>query len=157
MLRKTAASTGRAGGGLTLAPPAPAPPQFIEGRGTIVDAHTVDVDGTRYTARNILVATGGRPSLPDCPGARELGITSDDALTLPERPRRICIVGGGYIALEFACIFRGFGSEVDLVFRQDLPLRGFDEDVRAFVARIMIACHLLITTRSAPCGARSRG
>jgi len=107
--------------------------ELIMGRGSIVDAHTVDVDGKHYTAKNILIATGGRAFVPDIPGS-ELCLTSDDALELDECPKKICIVGSGYIALEFAGIFNSFGSEVHLFYRQPLPLRGFDEEVRQFVA-----------------------
>ena len=106
----------------------------IEGRGRLIDPHTVDVDGKRYTAKHILIATGGRAHVPAIPGAAELGITSDDALELPALPKRIAIVGAGYIGLEFACIFAGMGAEVHVYFRGDKPLRGFDEEVRSFIA-----------------------
>ena len=111
---------------------------YIEGRGRVVDPHTVEVGGQRYTAKNILIATGGRSSVPDIPG-KELGIASDDALELPALPKSIVIVGAGYIALEFACIFAGYGSQVDVVYRGDLPLRGFDQDVQRFVADSLAA------------------
>lgn len=84
------------------------------------------------TARNILIATGGRAHVPDIPGAH-LGITSDEALNLQELPKTIVIVGSGYIAVEFAGIFAGLGVQVDLVYRQVLPLRGFDDDIRSTV------------------------
>ena len=109
---------------------------YIEGRGRLVDAHTVDVDGRRITAARILVAVGGTPFKPAIPGA-DLCITSDEALQLEECPKKIVIVGGGYIALEFAGIFHAFGSEVHVVFRQPKPLRGFDEEVRGFVMEQM--------------------
>ncbi len=84
----------------------------------------------RVTAERVVIATGGRPLVqPDIEG-HELGITSDQAFHLPERPRRITMVGGGYIGIEFSGIFAGLGSEVRLVYRQELPLRGFDEDLR---------------------------
>lgn len=101
----------------------------FDARAVFVDAHTLDVGGIRVTADKIVIATGGRPSRPDFPGA-ELCIVSDDAFYLPELPKRITILGGGYIAVEFAGIFAGLGAQVDLVFRQKLPLRGFDEDIR---------------------------
>ncbi len=101
----------------------------IHGRGTIVDAHTVAVGDRRLTAERILIAVGGWPSMPDVPGI-EHAITSNEALDLRERPERIVVVGSGYIAVEFAGIFRAFGSTVDLVYRADKVLRGFDEDVR---------------------------
>jgi len=85
-----------------------------------------------FTASSILIATGGTAVKPDIPGA-EYGMTSDEALALDKLPDRIVIVGGGYIALEFAGIFQGLGVNVTLMFRQDLPLRGFDTDLRKTV------------------------
>ena len=111
--------------------------RYIEGRGTLVDAHTVDVDGTRFTAANILIATGGRAQVPDMPG-KELGMTSDDALELPALPRRVAVVGAGYIGLEFAGIFNAFGAQVHVFYRSTLPLRGFDEEVRAHVVEQLV-------------------
>jgi len=110
--------------------------QLIEGRGRVVDAHTVEVAGKRYTAAHILVATGSRPFLPEVPGI-EHAITSDGALSLPELPRRVAIVGGGYIAVEFAGIFNALGSEVRLLIRGDTVLRGFDNDVRSLLTQEM--------------------
>jgi glutathione reductase (NADPH) len=105
----------------------------FDARATFLDAHTLDVGGTRVTAQNIVIAVGGRPVRPVLAGA-ELGIVSDDAFYLKSLPRRIAILGGGYIAVEFAGIFAGLGAEVDLIYRQDLPLRGFDRDVRVALA-----------------------
>jgi len=102
----------------------------FDDRARFVDPHTLDVGGRRVTAEHIVIATGGRPLLPSFPGA-EHAIVSDDAFYLPERPDRVVMLGGGYIAVEFAGIFAGLGSKVDLVFRQEMPLRGFDEDLRA--------------------------
>ncbi|CAN6293583.1 unnamed protein product [Urochloa humidicola] len=109
---------------------------IIEGRGKIVDPHTVSVDGKLYTAKNILIAVGGRPSKPNIPGIEHV-IDSDAALDLPSRPEKIAIVGGGYIALEFAGIFNGLKSDVHVFIRQKKVLRGFDEEVRDFVAEQM--------------------
>ncbi|ERN01431.1 hypothetical protein AMTR_s00002p00266310 [Amborella trichopoda] len=106
---------------------------LIEGRGKIVDPHTVDVDGKLYSARHILISVGGRPFIPDIPG-KEYAIDSDAALDLPSKPNKIAIVGGGYIALEFAGIFNGLTSEVHVFIRQKKVLRGFDEEIRDFVA-----------------------
>jgi glutathione reductase (NADPH) len=103
-----------------------------EGRGRLVDRHTVEVAGKQITAEKILVAVGGRPWVPEIPG-HELGITSDEAFHLDRLPPRILIVGAGYIAVEFAGIFAGMGSEVTLAYRRDLVLRGFDDDVRRAV------------------------
>ena len=102
------------------------------GRGRLLDAHTVEVDGKRFSAERILIAVGGRPWVPDIPG-RELGITSDQAFHLERLPRRVVIAGAGYIAVEFAGIFAGLGSEVTLAYRRDLILRGFDDDIRRAV------------------------
>ncbi|KAK9804239.1 hypothetical protein WJX72_002925 [[Myrmecia] bisecta] len=106
---------------------------YIEGRGRLLDPHTVEVDGKRFTAKHILIATGARAFVPDIPGA-EHAIISDDILNLSERPKKLAIVGGGYIALEFAGIFNNYGSDVHVFYRQKLPLRGFDEECREFIA-----------------------
>ena len=102
---------------------------IIEARATFCDPHTLDVGGRRVTAERIVIAVGGRAVRPEIPGA-ELGMLSDDVFALKALPRRLAVVGSGYIALEFACVFRALGSEVDLVYRADLPLRGFDQDIR---------------------------
>jgi glutathione reductase (NADPH) len=102
------------------------------------DPHRLDVGGTVVTAERIVIATGSTPFKADIPGADLAGIT-DDLFYLPERPARIAIVGGGYSAIEFACIFAGLGSEVHLIYRQPLPLRGFDCDLREAVAEAMQA------------------
>jgi glutathione reductase (NADPH) len=120
-----------------------------EGRGRLVDAHTVEVGGQRYTADKILIATGGRPWVPDIPGA-ELGITSDEAFHLERLPGRILVAGAGYIAVEFAGIFNGLGSDVTLSYRRDLILRGFDDDVRAAVDRGMRGRGIDIRYHSSP-------
>jgi glutathione reductase (NADPH) len=111
--------------------------QIIEGWATLADAHTVEVEGSRYTAKNILVATGGRPSMPDIQG-RELVISSDQIFDLHPFPARLLVVGGGYIACEFASIFNGLGAKVTQLYRGAQVLRGFDAEVRAFVAAEMI-------------------
>jgi glutathione reductase (NADPH) len=103
---------------------------LLEGRARLADPHTVEIDGRRWTARHILVATGGWPSLPDIPGI-EYAITSNEALDLPSLPRRLAVVGGGYIAVEFAGIFNALGVAVTVVLRGPEVLRGFDQDVRS--------------------------
>ena len=108
--------------------------RLIEGRAQIVDEHTVEVDGERLTAGYVLVATGGRARVPDG-GA---WITSDEALALPELPRRIAILGAGYIGVEFAHIFAGFGVNVTLVHRAPSVLRGFDPDLVKEVERGLV-------------------
>ncbi len=110
--------------------------QIFEARGVVVDPHTVEVGGKRYTAENILVAVGGWPETPKLPGIEHV-ISSNEALDLKERPKRIVIVGGGYIAVEFAGIFAGFGSEVVEIIRQPELLRGFDGDLRVFLGEEM--------------------
>ncbi len=100
-------------------------------RATLADANTVvlSADGRKVTAKTILIATGGHPRKPDIPGA-EHAITSNEAFELEELPASVLIVGGGYIAMEFAGIFDGLGVETTLVYRGEKILRGFDEDLR---------------------------
>ncbi|MBT4589708.1 MAG: glutathione-disulfide reductase [Rhodospirillaceae bacterium] len=100
-----------------------------EGRGVLVDDHTVEVGGERLTAENILIAVGGWPSMPNIPGIEHV-ISSNEALELKELPKRMVIVGGGYIAVEFAGIFASLGVEVTEIIRADNILRGFDSDMR---------------------------
>ncbi len=107
---------------------------LIEGRGSLVDAHTVEVDGQQYTAERILVATGGWPFIPDIPGKEHI-ISSNEVFYLEDFPKRAVVVGGGYIAVEFAGIFAGLGVDTHLIYRGDLFLRGFDRDLREFVAQ----------------------
>ncbi|RAU21165.1 glutathione-disulfide reductase [Paramagnetospirillum kuznetsovii] len=103
--------------------------QVVEGRGTLADAHTVLVGERRLSAATILIATGGRPSLPKIPGI-QFAVTSNEALDLMQLPERMVIVGGGYIAVEFAGIFNSLGVAVTLILRGDAILRGFDHDAR---------------------------
>jgi len=110
--------------------------RIIEGRARLRDRHTVDVDGTVVTAERILISTGGYPFKSEIPG-NELSITSDQIFHLERQPERIAIAGGGYIAVEFAGILNGMGSEVELVYRGPLFLRGFDDDVRSTLAEEM--------------------
>jgi len=105
----------------------------LGGHATIAGDNTIEIGGRCYRARHILVATGGRPQRLEIPGA-DLAIVSDDALMLPALPRRVAIVGGGYIAVEFASIFRAAGAEVTQVIRADQILRGFDREVRDHLA-----------------------
>ena len=102
----------------------------LSGKGRITGPHEVEVNGKIWTAGRILIAVGGWPYIPDIPGLRDNAITSNEALDLDARPDEIVIFGSGYIAVEFAGIFAGFGSKTHLVFRADKPLRGFDEDMR---------------------------
>ena len=110
--------------------------EIIEGRGVLTDPHTIEVAGRHYTAENIMIATGGHPTVPNIPGIEHV-ISSNEALDLPQLPRRIVIDGGGYIAVEFAGIFRGFGSEVVELIRREELLYGFDDDLRVALAQEM--------------------
>lgn len=112
--------------------------QLVEGRATLKDSNTVEVAGKLYRAKNILVATGGWPFMPDIPGI-EHAMSSNDVFYLQKFPEKIVIVGGGYIAVEFAGIFNGLGAETHLIYRGDKLLRGFDEDLRACLAEEMQA------------------
>ena len=103
--------------------------EIIDGHASLVDPHIVEVAGRSYTAENILIATGSWPEVPDIPGIEQV-ISSNEALDLEALPRRIVIVGGGYIAVEFAGIFSGFGSEVIELIRRPELLYGFDDDIR---------------------------
>lgn len=107
--------------------------EIVNGRATLVDGHTVKVGDTLYTAERILIAVGGWPFVPDIPGAEHV-IDSNQVFYLETFPKRVLVVGGGYIAVEFAGIFNGLGSQTDLAYRGPLFLRGFDQDVREFLA-----------------------
>jgi glutathione reductase (NADPH) len=120
---------------------------LIEGRGRLVDPHTVEIEGRRHTAANILIATGAHPVLPAIPGI-EHAITSNEALDLAALPRHIVIVGGSYIAVEFAGIFGGLGAEVTLACRREDLLYGFDDDVRVTLARELRARGIEIHART---------
>jgi glutathione reductase (NADPH) len=117
--------------------------KMFEAKATFIDAHTLDVGGTRITAEKIVIATGGHPTRLEIPGA-DLGIVSDDAFYLQDRPKRVAIIGGGYIAVEFAGIFAGLGAETHLIYRQPLPLRGFDEDIRLGLAEALAANGIIL-------------
>ena len=106
---------------------------ILRGRASVVDAHTVEVNGARHAAKHILVATGSWPQVPQIPG-RELAITSNEAFFLEALPRRALVVGGGYIALEFASIFNGLGVETTLAYRGPRLLRGFDAELGEHIA-----------------------
>ncbi|MBD0678463.1 glutathione-disulfide reductase [Pseudomonas sp. PSB11] len=102
---------------------------LLEGHARLADAHHVEINGQRFSAERILIATGGWPQIPEIPG-REHAITSNEAFFLKQLPKRVLVVGGGYIAVEFAGIFNGLGDDTTLLYRGDLFLRGFDKSVR---------------------------
>lgn len=128
---------------------------LVTGWAQLADPHTVEVDGKRYTARHLLVATGGTPFVPNIQG-REHVVTSDAMFDLAPFPKRLLVVGGGYIACEFASIFNGLGSKVAQLHRRAHLLTGFDDDVRQFLANEMgkagvdvrLNCEVASVTRS---------
>ncbi|MWP40169.1 glutathione-disulfide reductase [Rhodobacter sphaeroides] len=112
--------------------------EIFDERATVADAHTVALaSGRKVTAKHILIATGGRPFVPDFPGC-ELAMSSDDVFQLESLPTSILVVGGGYIASEFACILHGLGVDVCQFYRGAQILRGFDDEARGHVASAMI-------------------
>jgi len=111
--------------------------QVLQGAARVLDAHTVEVNGQHIRAEHILVATGGTPFLPTLPGI-EHAITSNEVFHLPAQPKRVLIVGGGYIAAEFVGIFHGLGSAVTLAYRGEQILRGFDDDLRSHLHGEMV-------------------
>ena len=102
---------------------------LIEGHAKLTGPNEVEINGQRHTAKHILIATGGWPQIPEIPG-HEHAISSNEAFFLKELPKRVLVVGGGYIAVEFAGIFHGLGAETSLLYRGDMFLRGFDGAVR---------------------------
>jgi glutathione reductase (NADPH) len=109
---------------------------LLDGRATIIDPHTISIADRQLSAERILVATGGWPSVPDIPG-KEHVISSNEAFFLEQLPKRVVIVGGGYIAVEFAGIFHGLGVDTTLLYRGPLFLRGFDAEIREHLAQEM--------------------
>lgn len=128
-----------AGAGVTL----------VEGRATLVDAHTVQVGERRLSARHVIIATGSSPIRDSIPGIEHCA-TSDELLDLAELPARAGIVGGGYIAVEFASMLARLGVEVHLFFRDRLPLRGFDEMLRTGCATALQAAGVTLHPGGAP-------
>jgi glutathione reductase (NADPH) len=128
---------------------------IFRARARVVDPHTVEVDGKRIRARHILIATGGWPVVPDIPG-KELAFTSNEAFYLPQLPQHVVVVGGGYIAVEFASIFHGLGVETALCYRGDSLLKLFDADLGRFLGtemskkgmRILLRSHILAIERA---------
>jgi glutathione reductase (NADPH) len=118
-----------------------------DARAVLEDAHTVRLaTGERFRAKHILIATGGRPFVPEVPGG-ELAVTSNEMFGLAALPKRALVVGGGYIASEFACILNGLGANVTQMYRGEQILRGFDDEARAHVAERMVAHGIAIRNK----------
>jgi len=123
--------------------------EYIAGRGRFKDPNTVQAGGRLLTGRHILVATGGRPTVPQIPGC-ELGLTSDDFFRLTSRPQRVAIAGAGYVAVEFAGALRALGSEVTLLFRKDSVVREFDEYLQSGLLQAMADDGIELVSRARP-------
>jgi glutathione reductase (NADPH) len=131
--------------------------EHVRGYGRLLAPDRVAVDGRELVARHVIIATGGRPVRPDLPGA-ELGLVSDDFFALPERPARVALVGTGYVAVEFAGVFRALGSEVTVVCRHASVLRSFDELLQRSLVEAMEADGVRFAFHTAPAGlAREAG
>lgn len=110
----------------------------LQGWGSFVDAHTVEVDGKRYTAETIVIAPGGTPLIPQETENADLGISSDGFFELTEQPKKVAVIGSGYIAVELAGVFQALGTDTTLVSRKDLVLRGFDDLIRETLTDAML-------------------
>lgn len=130
--------------------------QLIIGRGQIIDPHHVKVGEKTYSAEKILIATGASPELPDIPG-KEHCVTSNELFEMSTIPHHVTIIGGGYIALEFASILRGVGRDVTLMIRKDKILRGFDEDLRMHLQNRMEAKGIKILKETKPLSIEKKG
>ena len=119
---------------------------YIEGTAKFVDAHTLDVGGTQYTADHIVISPGGYPIVPDVEGA-EHGITSDGFFALQEQPKRVAVVGAGYIAVELAGVLNGLGSEVSMLLRRGHFLDSFDTMLRETLMEDMMNAGVNIMSR----------
>lgn len=120
--------------------------ELIRGTASFVDSHTVEVGGKRYSADHIVIAPGGRPDVPEVPGA-EHGITSDGFFALDEQPRRVAVVGAGYIAVELAGVLNALGSEVSMLLRRDHFLSSFDAMLRETLMEQMLIDGITIVPR----------
>ncbi len=121
----------------------------IAGAASFIDANTIDVDGRGYSADRIVIATGGRPIVPDIPGA-DLGITSDGFFELEERPQRVLLVGSGYVSVELAGVFNALGSETQVVVRKEGVLRSFDKMLSSELTEAMRNGGIALDTRVIP-------
>ena len=123
--------------------------RVFSGHARLLDPHQIEVAGERIRAETILIATGGYPTRPDLPGA-ELGLVSDDIFLLERQPKRIAVYGAGYVAVEFAAIFAGLGSETHLIYRREAPLKDFDQDIRAHFVEALASVPTCGYTRNQP-------
>ena len=123
--------------------------KVYQGHGKFIDSHTIAIGEEKVTAEKILIAVGGKPVKPDHIVGIEHAITSREIFHLQEQPKRIVIIGGGYIGVEFACILNGLGSEVTQVIRGDKILKGFDEDIRDEIQAAMIEQGIHLITNCA--------
>ena len=123
--------------------------EWVNGEAKFVDAHTVQVGDTRYTAPHIIIATGGEPVVPDLPGA-DHGISSDGFFALQERPQRVAVVGSGYIAVELAGVLSSLGSEVDLYARFDSILRSLDPMLQQAAIAALVNQNVTVNLHSIP-------
>ena len=128
--------------------------QLINARAQFVDSHTLELpsQGRRLTAAKILIATGGRPVVPTALPGHEHGLTSNEVFHLEQAPNSILVIGGGYIAIEFACVFKGLGVETTLAYRGPKLLRGFDEEVREHVTEAVVENGLHLRLNAEPMG-----
>ena len=126
--------------------------EYIAGEARFIDAHTLAVGDTEYSADRIVIATGGRPIVPDIPGA-ELGIVSDDFFELDERPQRVLIAGSGYVSVELAGVFNALGSDVQIIVRRDGVVRSFDAMLGDEVMAAMRGAGMRIETGVVPAAA----
>ncbi|MEC4893604.1 MAG: glutathione-disulfide reductase [Oscillatoria sp. PMC 1051.18] len=122
---------------------------FIGGYAKFLDPHTLEIGDRKITADKILIAVGGHPVKPDIPGIEE-AIVSDAMFHLETQPKRIAIIGGGYIGVEFACIMHGLGSQVTLIIRRDWILAGFDDDIRLQIQEAMQQHGIRVLTGTEP-------
>ncbi|MEM9796095.1 MAG: glutathione-disulfide reductase [Pseudomonadota bacterium] len=131
--------------------------EVIKSRAVLKDAHTVELeDGTCHTAKHILLAVGGHPYVPEMPNA-DLGLVSDDLFHLDSLPKKMMIVGGGYIGSEFAGIFNGLGVDVSMFIRKAQILNGFDDEARGHIADCMKQRGVTIHTGCSPTRIEKRG
>ncbi|WP_127469946.1 glutathione-disulfide reductase [Thiomicrorhabdus aquaedulcis] len=112
--------------------------EVLHGWGSFVDNHTVSVDGKHYTAETIVIAPGGIPLIPNETENGALGLTSDGFFALTEQPKKVAVIGSGYIAVELAGVFQALGTDTTLISRKDLVLRGFDDMIRETLTDAML-------------------